>query len=285
MTGYRNLLPNRELKGLRLPHLPSTESTAVTRVNAPSIRKPFAGLLFTLFAFFVALVGSPHSLAAVATAGATDPDTVDQAVIFNGAEDRASVLTLQFDGQVDRTQVESELRDLFPLIDFEDDEQMVLANVPATPAVTIISIPFGPAYVEPDPEPSEVATDGGQGYARIHCNRYYPFSDAFGTYTIQRGCTESAAPWGYRFSSETRSTCVSQVKERGMKWTRNSVDQPMNSPHLVPCNYTFHGTYNPVIRRDLVTYNDSFSYRHNIGPGGNAVLDISGRLHFKGSGV
>lgn len=76
--------------------------------------------------------------------------------------------------------------------------------------------------------------------------------------------------------------CASDAAESGMKWTKNGTQMPMNSPHVEWCGYVFHGTYNPVGKDDKVTYSDSWTFRHNLGQGGTAVIEIWGNLWFKG---
>ncbi|WP_018687190.1 hypothetical protein [Actinokineospora enzanensis] len=63
-----------------------------------------------------------------------------------------------------------------------------------------------------------------------------------------------------------------------MRWWRNSYVQPKNSPHNVPKNYIFHGTFNPVYGSDHLDYQDYFTFRHNVGSGGTGSLTIAGAV-------
>lgn len=137
-------------------------------------------------------------------------------------------------------------------------------------------------------ETSETATlypvegEGGS-YKSIFCNIGYSFGDGNGTYSVQRRCGSDKAPWGYKMSPALRRICVHwTVYESGMRWVRNGVRMSQMSPHgPVPCDYHFHGTYT-VNRGAKVTYDDSISFRHNMGPGGNATINLSGSLWFRG---
>ena len=128
-------------------------------------------------------------------------------------------------------------------------------------------------------------TTPGTGYYPIYCNSYDAFADANGRYTIQRACASTSAPWGYRFSAQVQSICVPYtVNERGMKWWKNGAAMPMNAPHSsMGCGYWFHGTYKPVANGSKVDYEDVFTFRHNVGSGGRAVITVVGKLYFRGS--
>lgn len=110
--------------------------------------------------------------------------------------------------------------------------------------------------------------------ALIHCNKSYSFSDSNGTYTIQHACYGSTAPWGFRIKSTLCAIATSAVSETGMSWTRNGVTQPTQALHPgYPCDYTFHGTYNPARGNDRLTYSDHFTFSI---PNGHADLHIYG---------
>lgn len=132
------------------------------------------------------------------------------------------------------------------------------------------------------PATSGTALRDASGYAPIKCDKTYNFSDAKGTFTLQRGCKRSTAPWQYRLSPAMRALAGSNiVRERGMSWFRNFVPMGMMRPHIQGAAYIFHGTFNPAKKNDLVSYHDTFSFRHNVSGGGTAVVSISGGLNFK----
>lgn len=111
----------------------------------------------------------------------------------------------------------------------------------------------------------------------IVCNRLYSFADSNGTYTLQRACGGTTAPWGWKMSAANQATVNGTLNEAGMNWTKNGVRQGNHAAHpAVYPGYQFHGNYNPVKAGDSVTYSDLVTYRHNIGPGGNAELYIRG---------
>lgn len=133
-------------------------------------------------------------------------------------------------------------------------------------------------------EQSDSAAARTPGYHAIYCNSSYAFVDADGRFSVQRQCGSRLVPWGYRFSSALQSICVNYtVDESGMRWWKDLYRQPNNAPHPnYGCGYQFHGTLNPVPVGSLVKYEDDFTFRHNVGGGGNASLHITGKLEFLG---
>lgn len=124
-------------------------------------------------------------------------------------------------------------------------------------------------------------TDGqGPGGATIYCNRLYKFSDGDGTYSIQHGCGATSSPWGYKISSTVCAIVASTVHEAGMSWTRNGVAQGTQAFHDVPCDYQFHGTYNPDRDYDHIAYADVFTF---LVKGGHGTLQIHGDFTTVGS--
>jgi hypothetical protein len=110
----------------------------------------------------------------------------------------------------------------------------------------------------------------------IHCDHSYRFTDSNGSFTLQRACGGTTAPWGY-----TISICyivVGPVNEGGMRWNRNGVAQPTQSPHYgYPCTYIFHGTFNPAKGNDNVYYGDTYTFKTSNGSG---TLNMSGHVTF-----
>ena len=132
----------------------------------------------------------------------------------------------------------------------------------------------GARYRSPSAQVSPAAAPSG---ALIHCDNYYSFSDANGTFHIQHACGSSTAPWGYDISPAICSYVVAPVTESGMNWTRNGVTQPRQAPHVVGCTYTSHGTFNPGRDYDKITYSDHFTLP------GLGDLDIHGSFTLLGS--
>lgn len=123
----------------------------------------------------------------------------------------------------------------------------------------------------------------GQGPAGtiIHCNRLYTFSDGDGTYSIQHACGATSSPWGYKISTGVCAIVASAVTEAGMSWTRNGVAQGKQSPHVEPCDYHFHGTYNPDHDYDHIAYADVFTFL--VKGNGHGTLQIHGDFTTVGS--
>lgn len=116
---------------------------------------------------------------------------------------------------------------------------------------------------------------------QIYCDRSYSFRDDRGTFSVQRKCDRKRAPWGYRIASALQPTVVGSLRQRGMWYTVNGGALRKDYAHVAPPNYTFHGFFRAK-RKDRVSYADRISWRHNIGPGGNARLRHSGVLKFRG---
>jgi hypothetical protein len=125
------------------------------------------------------------------------------------------------------------------------------------------------------------AVAASDGYADIYCDTYNAFVDGDGTYSVQRACGVNKAPWGWQMSPQIQDICVDPAVEDGMQWTVNGVTKPRQAPHAATCGYQFHGTYT-VSRGDKLTYADRIEFEHNVGGGGYAYIDISGRLQFRG---
>lgn len=117
-------------------------------------------------------------------------------------------------------------------------------------------------------KPGFNTTPAGEGTgARIHCNHPYYFPDSNGTFTIQRKCNGLTAPWGYKFNSHVVSICTGVVHEQGMGWWLNGDQRPRQAQHNAPCNYQWHGTFNPVVKGWEVRYYDAWTFQHNVDGG------------------
>ena len=123
----------------------------------------------------------------------------------------------------------------------------------------------------------------GPAAANLQCNRFYSYSDFDGSYTIQRACASQYAPWGLKLSAYWQSHVVGLVNERGLDWKLNGANRPRQAPHPgTSANYTFHGTYSGIRDRYNVSYQDLISFRHNLGPGGEAAITFYGDHTFLG---
>jgi hypothetical protein len=128
---------------------------------------------------------------------------------------------------------------------------------------------------------SSVQPMGQPAGAQLLCDQDYAFSDSNGTYTIQRACTSSSAPWGYKLSTGLQAIIVSTVSESGMFWARNGVTQPLQAPHPgVSKNYQFHGTYSGCPAGTHVAYSDTFTFRVS---GGSGNVQIHGDFTLTGN--
>ena len=127
---------------------------------------------------------------------------------------------------------------------------------------------------------SEPPVQRAQALDRLTCQTHLDQSDSNGSWTLQYVCSADYAVlnWGFRLSPASQATVVGPVNEDGLRWWRNSVEQPKNAPHVVPADYLFHGTMKPVYNGDIVDYQDYLSWRHNIGPGGTAAVTFAGSV-------
>jgi hypothetical protein len=121
---------------------------------------------------------------------------------------------------------------------------------------------------------------GPTGGEFLVCNKVHSFSDFDGTYTIQHACRGTTGPWGYKQSPGLCAITISDVYEHGMAWTRNGTRQGTQSPHTEYCGYQFHGNYNPEHDFDTIAYNDTLTFRVDVGgQTGNATLIASGSFY------
>ena len=137
-------------------------------------------------------------------------------------------------------------------------------------------------------ESEQSSAAAGAANSAIYCNHHYKFNDSQGRFDVQRRCGGTTAPWGYRLSGSVRAIAAGPVSETGMDYTLDGVQQLRQAPHPdEPAGYRFHGTFRgnrggKVLKGgSVLKFDDTFRFRHNVGPGGNAVLNIFGRLAFK----
>jgi hypothetical protein len=124
----------------------------------------------------------------------------------------------------------------------------------------------------------------GPSGAIIHCNNAYAFPDTNGTFSIQRSCSGTTAPWAFRIAPHWCAVAISGVAEHGMAWTRNGAVMARQRLHHEGCAYIFHGTFNPARANDKVTYIDLFDFTVDIaGNIGSARLTIRGDYTYSSS--
>ncbi len=118
------------------------------------------------------------------------------------------------------------------------------------------------------------------GPTYISCEGSGNRSDSNGTLSLQYACISSSGTlaWGYRISPAVRAIIVSNVSESGLRWWRNGVSMPQNAPHVVPKDYTIHGSMTPTYNNNRVEYQDYMTFRHNVGSGGTGSITWAGRV-------
>ncbi|KAL2261154.1 hypothetical protein VTK26DRAFT_4628 [Humicola hyalothermophila] len=63
--------------------------------------------------------------------------------------------------------------------------------------------------------------------------------------------------------------------ERPRDSSHNGKSMPPNSPHVVPKDYTFHGTMRPASPNSDIEYQDGY----NAGSGGTGSIILVGKVH------
>lgn len=129
------------------------------------------------------------------------------------------------------------------------------------------------------PDISPAALNG----APMWCGSHISDGDTNCDFDIQYSCGPNVRtlPWGFRISAAVRAIIVGNVNESGLRWWRNGYPQPQNAPHVVPPDYTFHGTMQPVWATGKVSYQDYMTFRHNLGSGGTGSLTFAGLVELK----
>ncbi|BFU44701.1 hypothetical protein KRMM14A1004_29380 [Krasilnikovia sp. MM14-A1004] len=111
------------------------------------------------------------------------------------------------------------------------------------------------------------------------CLGYISRNDANSTFYIQYNCgSPRTLTWGWKLSASLQSVIVSSVSEIGLQWWRNGAFAGQNAPHVVPKDYTIHGTMNPVYAGNDIDYQDYATFRHNVGTGGTGSVSWAGSV-------
>jgi hypothetical protein len=119
-----------------------------------------------------------------------------------------------------------------------------------------------------------------EAYANVYCWSGGGFIDSNGSFSYQYACNSPRTiAWAFVLSATNQATVVGLVNEMGLRYWCNSALLGQNSPHSEPAGYLFHGTMIPVAADCLINFQDYFTWRHNIGSGGTAVLAQAGSLY------
>jgi hypothetical protein len=120
----------------------------------------------------------------------------------------------------------------------------------------------------------------GEEIQTISCGQEVPFSDENGTWQLRFQCLEGygVVNWHFNFAPSVRSIAAGWATEDGLRWWRNSAEQPKGSPHFIPLDYTLHGTMSRVHVGDILDYQDYITFPHNVGSGGTASITFAGSI-------
>ncbi|QZQ56722.1 hypothetical protein KZI27_07925 [Curtobacterium sp. TC1] len=124
------------------------------------------------------------------------------------------------------------------------------------------------------------AVAGPQG-AKLLCNKFYKFSDANLSYTVQHQCGGNTVPWGIKLSTADCATATGLVTEAPQHWTKNGVTQKAQSGHTVNCSYQFHGNYSGSPDGTHIAYSGVYTWR--VKGDGTATLQVYGSFTATGN--
>lgn len=120
----------------------------------------------------------------------------------------------------------------------------------------------------------------GGSPAPVTCNHHHDWTDSDGHFGYQHSCEGTTAPWTWQISAKVQAIIVGSVNETGMTWTRNGKLMPQQAPHVEGKNYVFHGTFNPLHNKDVLSFNDTFNFKVNVGgQEGSGQIIIWGNIH------
>jgi hypothetical protein len=207
----------------------------------------------------------------------TSTSSITSIEINGTGGNHASSLTVNLDQEVtaaEATELLTTLTDGNGTV--ERDGEALVADVPLTEEST-------PTDKNTDGAPPTKSTKAGPSGERLLCNNYYSWSDSNGTFSLEHKCKGNTAPWGFWLSKKLRSIAAGPVTERGMDWVRNGKKMARQSPHTVPADYVFHGTFSNSPDGTRISYDDLFTFRHNLGPGGTVTLSIAGNFVLTGT--
>lgn len=199
-------------------------------------------------------------------AEANTAPTVEQIVIDSESGPSSTRTTFEFDSAISEPEALDLLISEINLVEVEHFKSSDLEQ---------LTSPDGTLHIDvPDSSPIEAQKILTQV---LVCDRFYDWTDAGGTFTLQRACNQTQAPWSFRLNPAVQATIVGNVSEVGMIWHLSGVPQGQQAPHInVPPSYIFHGTFNPVGSRQIVEYVNEISGRHG-GGGGDIAVEFSGR--------
>ncbi|WIB60644.1 hypothetical protein DEJ13_02105 [Curtobacterium sp. MCLR17_007] len=156
------------------------------------------------------------------------------------------------------------VQDVAPADDVNSD-QPAAASVQSSRAVSAAAAP---------------AVAGPQG-AKLLCNKFYKFSDANLSYTVQHQCGGSTVPWGIKLSPADCATVVGDVVEAPQHWTKNGATQKAQSGHTEECVYQFHGNYSGSPDGTHIAYSGLYTWR--VKGNGTATLQVYGSFTATGN--
>lgn len=101
---------------------------------------------------------------------------------------------------------------------------------------------------------------------------YWGFGDGNGSGAEQQKYSNNRTMWGYKLSPAVRSIVAGNIVRQLADRYHGNTRLHYGSHYGVPPDYQFHGSSGGIESRGTYATTFRAEFRHNIGPGGNAVL-------------
>jgi hypothetical protein len=220
--------------------------------------KPNGGIAAIFAALLLAvLTAAPGNSAAIERR--SDGGVI--ALDISDGPDAGSSVELTFDEPVAPAALEREIEQIYGPVTLSVTADGEATAVPQTPRRRAAPV-------------TSARTNFGTSY--INCDSFHRAADSNVIYTVQRPCGSQRAPWSLRLAPTMQAFCVAPVQELGMQYVTDGGPLAVNASHSVPCNYTLHGTFFGVGVGKSTNWYDQVAFRHTIGPGGNALIEVYG---------
>ena len=100
---------------------------------------------------------------------------------------------------------------------------------------------------------------------------FWSFGDANGTGSEQMSYSNNREQWGYKLTPAVQRIVVGTVNQLGDRY-HGSQRLSYGTHNGYPPDYPFHGSSGGVESLGTYATTQRITFRHNVGPGGNAVV-------------